>query len=148
MGGTREKSRNERGNSNSPPFVKEGWVDFRPSASPLPQGEVVGGEVDALLLGFLYVRGVGEAAASSIVQTRDSGGPFSDLGDAMERTGLQREALENLVAAGAFDSLTPDRRNALWEVGLRYPHMAINKRCLFPLSRTWPNCPSRPNGKS
>tara|TARA_B100000749_G_scaffold143717_1_gene110323 strand:- start:544 stop:1203 length:660 start_codon:yes stop_codon:yes gene_type:complete len=66
---------------------------------------------------------VGEAAASSIVQTRDSGGPFSDLGDAMERTGLQREALENLVAAGAFDSLTPDRRNALWEVGLRYrPH--------------------------
>ena len=123
MGGTRETSRNERGNSNSPPFVKEGWVDFRPSASPLPQGEVVGGEVDALLLGFLYVRGVGEAAASSIVQTRDSGGPFSDLGDAMERTGLQREALENLVAAGAFNSLTPDRRNALWEVGLRYrPH--------------------------
>ena len=69
------------------------------------------------------MKGVGKSAASSIVQTRDSGRPFSDLGDAMERTGLQREALENLVAAGAFDSLTPDRRNALWEVGLRYrPH--------------------------
>ena len=124
MGGTRETSRDERSTSNSPAFVKGGWGDFRPSATHLSETEGAGGEGgDSLLLGFLYVKGVGGAAATSIVQSRESGGPFSDLGNAMERTGLQREALENLVSAGAFDSLTPDRRSTLWEVGLRYrPH--------------------------
>ena len=38
----------------------------------------------------------------------------------MQRTGLQREAVENLVTAGAFDSLVSGRRAALWEVGLLY----------------------------
>ncbi len=38
----------------------------------------------------------------------------------MRRTGLQREAVENLVRSGAFDSLAPDRRQAMWEIGLRY----------------------------
>ena len=121
---------------------------------------------ESLLLGFSQVRGVGETGAAVIVQAREQGGPFSSLADAMERTGLQREAIENLVAAGAFDSVTqkrpstssgrteeiprtflvikettssppfikggwgdfvkpgstdtPDRRTALWEVGLRY----------------------------
>ena len=57
------------------------------------------------MLGFRYVKGVGEAAASAIVEARDRAGPFASLADIMERTGLQREALENLVNAGAFDSL-------------------------------------------
>ena len=75
---------------------------------------------ESLLLGFLHVREVGEAAASGIVEARRLGGPFRSLADAMERTGLYRVAVENLVMAGAFDSLAPDRREALWEVGLRY----------------------------
>ena len=70
---------------------------------------------ESLLLGFRYVKGVGEAAASAIVEARDRGGPFASLADAMERTGLQREALENLVSAGAFDSLHNPPR--LWERG-------------------------------
>ncbi|MCH8349291.1 MAG: DNA polymerase III subunit alpha [Chloroflexi bacterium] len=75
---------------------------------------------EALLLGLLYVKGVGEAAATSIVQARERDGAFRSLADAMERTGLRREALENLVTAGAFDPLVPERRAGLWEVGLRY----------------------------
>ena len=62
-------------------------------------------EDESLLLGLSQVRGVGEAGAQSIVQAREQSGPFSSLADAMERSGLQREAIENLVAAGAFDSL-------------------------------------------
>jgi error-prone DNA polymerase len=49
----------------------------------------------------------------------------------MRRTGLKREPIENLVLAGAFDSLTTDRRSALWEVGLRYypvANGAVNSR--------------------
>ena len=75
---------------------------------------------EALLLGLLYVKGVGEAAATSIVQARERDGAFRSLADAMERTGLRREALENLVTAGAFDPLVSERRAGLWEVGLRY----------------------------
>ena len=75
---------------------------------------------EALLLGFLNVREVGEALASQIVEARQRGGPFTCLADAMLRTGLQWEAIENLVMAGAFDSLAPDRRAVLWEIGLRY----------------------------
>ena len=75
---------------------------------------------ESLLLGFLSVKGVGESAASEIVMARREGGPFASLGDAMRRTGIQREILENLITAGAFDSLASDRRASLWEVGLRY----------------------------
>ena len=74
----------------------------------------------SLLLGFLNVKGVGGALASSVVEAREKKGPFASLADVMKRTGLPREAVENLLVAGAFDSLAPDRRAALWEVGLRY----------------------------
>jgi len=98
---------------------------------------------ERLLLGLRYVRGVGDAAASQAVAARDQGGPFKSLADAMERTGLQRAAIENLVTAGAFDNLTAGtagttgtagtagRRQALWEVGLRY--RPINTQQPLPL---------------
>ena len=95
---------------------------------------------EALLLGLRYVRGMGDAVASQVVSARDQGGPFESLADAMERSGLQREAIENLVTAGAFDTLNAgtaelerktDRRQALWEVGLRY--RAINTQQPLPL---------------
>jgi len=102
---------------------------------------------ESLLLGLRYVRGMGDAVASQAVAARDQGGPFKSLADAMERTGLKREAIENLVTAGAFDALdtaTPvrvepqkmknaasRRRQALWEVGLRY--RAINTQQPLPL---------------
>ncbi|MCH8108186.1 MAG: DNA polymerase III subunit alpha [Chloroflexi bacterium] len=60
---------------------------------------------ESLLLGFLYVRGVGETGAEAIVQARERDGPFASLADVMQRTGLQREAVENLVKAGVLDSL-------------------------------------------
>jgi error-prone DNA polymerase len=74
----------------------------------------------SLLLGFLNVRGVGESGAAAIIEAREWDGAFPSLADAIERTGLKREALENLVLAGAFDSLVKDRKRALWEAGLHY----------------------------
>ena len=75
---------------------------------------------ESLLMGLRNVSGVGEAAANTIVEERARSGLYKNLADAMRRTGLQREAVENLVVSGAFDSLAPDRRQAMWEVGLRY----------------------------
>ena len=106
---------------------------------------------ESLLLGLRYVRGMGDAVASQAIAARDKGGPFKSLADAMERTGLQREAIENLVTSGAFDALTAaseaaaaaksgelsktnkktGRRQALWEVGLRY--RAFNTQPPLPL---------------
>jgi error-prone DNA polymerase len=75
---------------------------------------------ESLLLGFLQVDGVGEAGAAAIIETREWEGPFTSLADAMQRTGLEQAAIENLVRAGAFGSLIPSRREALSEVSLRY----------------------------
>jgi len=118
-----------------------------PSARPSPsrRGEVLPPGKDrgngSLILGFLYVKGVGEAAAASIVQARERDGPFRSLADAMERTGLQRENLENLVSAGAFDSLVPDRRRALWEVGLRYRPSGYQQALPLPVEQDMAELP-------
>ena len=91
------------------------------SYHPLPTKDGAGPPSgEALLLGFLNVKGVGQAAAEAIVEARERGGPFTSLADAMRRTGLQRENMESLVMAGAFSGLVADRRAALWEIGLRY----------------------------
>ena len=88
---------------------------------PLPTKDGAGQPPgEALLLGFLNVKGVGQAAAEAIVEARERGGPFTSLADAMRRTGLQRENMESLVMAGAFSGLVADRRAAMWEIGLRY----------------------------
>ena len=88
-------------------------------------------EGDALRLGFLKVGSVGPAAAEAVVTSREKGGPFTSIADFMERTRLLRDALDNLADAGAYDSLSRDRRAARWEVGLRY--RPVNRQLALPL---------------
>ena len=44
---------------------------------------------------------------------RSTGNAYTDAGDLVRRTGLKPQAMESLVMAGAFDSVTPNRRQAL-----------------------------------
>ena len=76
---------------------------------------------DALRLGLTSVKGVDNRLAERLLFARQAG-EFASLGDLVSRSGLQREALEHLVRAGATDALTSgaDRRRTLWEVGLLY----------------------------
>ena len=90
---------------------------------------------EKLLLGFLNVKGIGESAAEAILEARRREGPFESLADAMRRTRLEREAIENLIAAGAFDSWETDRRSALWEVGLRYRPIGTQQPLLLPVEQ-------------
>ncbi len=90
---------------------------------------------EALLLGFLNIKNVGKAGSKAILRAREQGCPFNTLADAMQRTGLQREVLENLIMAGAFDSLVSDRRVALWEVGLRYRPMGAQAALPLPVEQ-------------
>jgi DNA polymerase-3 subunit alpha len=58
------------------------------------------------------VKGVGTAAMSALVAERAAGAPFKDLFDfalRCEAKVINKRQLENLAAAGAFDSINPDR---------------------------------------
>ena len=58
------------------------------------------------------IRNVGSQAMQSLVYERKANGPFKDVFDFARRTagiGLNKRLLEHLIAAGALDSLEPDR---------------------------------------
>ena len=65
-------------------------------------------------LGLQGVKAVGETVAARIVQAREQHGPYADAGNLVRRTGVPHQAARSLVAAGAFDATTPNRRQALW----------------------------------
>lgn len=66
-----------------------------------------------IVYGLAAIKGVGRPAAEAIVEARDSGGPFADLGDFCARVDLKlvnRSTIEALIKAGAFDSIDKNRR--------------------------------------
>ncbi|WP_350334077.1 DNA polymerase III subunit alpha [Coralliovum pocilloporae] len=66
---------------------------------------------DEILYSLAAIKGVGKAAAEHIVDLRKDG-PFKDLTDFARRINpriLNKRTLENLVCAGAFDTLNPNR---------------------------------------
>ena len=96
---------------------------------------------DSFILGLLNVKGLGQANVDAVLKARDQEGRFLSLADAMRRTGLQRDAIENLVTAGAFDSKIPDRRSALWEVGLLYRPVGAQKALSLPVEQDMAQLP-------
>lgn len=59
------------------------------------------------------LKNVGSGAMESVVEARRDGGPFRDIFDFAERVdakALNKRLVENLVKAGAFDSMEPNRR--------------------------------------
>ena len=81
----------------------------------------------ALRLGFHLVRGMGEVQRDRLERalaqgalrqahgdTGDAPREFADLVEFARRSGLERDALENLAAAGAFERWYPTRREAMW----------------------------------
>ena len=75
-------------------------------------------EKGSLLLGLQIIKNVGEGAARLIVKERERHGPYVGAGDLVRRMGLKSQAVLSLVQAGAFDDVTSNRREALWDAGL------------------------------
>ncbi len=69
----------------------------------------------ALRLGLRLVRGLGEQARDKLKRARGSG-PFTSVEDVVRRSGLGQAELRTLAEAGAFETLWPGRREALWEL--------------------------------
>ena len=76
-----------------------------------------GPEQGCVLLGLQLIKDVGESAGRLIVEERDRHGAYTNAGDLVRRTGLKPQAVQSLVMAGAFDSITANRRIALWDAG-------------------------------
>ena len=72
----------------------------------------------AARLGLGMIKDIGPESAKLIVEERDARGPYSDAAELVRRTGLKPQSVRSLIEAGAFDALTPNRREALWEAGL------------------------------
>ncbi len=88
-----------------PPDVNESDADF-----------TVAGE--NLRFGLVAIKGIGWGAISSLVAEREKNGLFSDFEDFCRRMSgreLNRRAVENLIKAGAFDSMGC-KRKALMQI--------------------------------
>jgi DNA polymerase-3 subunit alpha len=87
----------------------------------------------AIRYALAAVKNVGQGAMEALVRTREEGGPFRDLFDFTARLDAQllnKRQLENLVAAGAFESLNPNRHQtfAAIETILRHAQSAASDR--------------------
>ena len=67
----------------------------------------------AIRLGMRMVRGFSESQAAQVVAARTS--RFESFSSFVSRSGLGRQALEQLAEADAFQSLGLNRRQALWQ---------------------------------
>jgi DNA polymerase-3 subunit alpha len=69
--------------------------------------------------GLGAIKGVGAAAVAALIEARDGGGPFRDLGDfgrRVELGRLNRRCLEALIKAGSFDRLGANRATLMAEL--------------------------------
>jgi error-prone DNA polymerase len=65
-----------------------------------------------------YVSGLRQQAGERIENERKANGPYADVEDLKQRTGLRDEELARLAEVGALASLGLTRRAALWQAAL------------------------------
>jgi error-prone DNA polymerase len=72
----------------------------------------------ACRIGLRYVSGLRQQAGERIENERKANGPYADVEDLKQRTGLRDEELARLAEVGALASLGLTRRAALWQAAL------------------------------
>ena len=122
-----------------PPDINRSLVEF---SAEIIEGEKdedgVGGALsDGLLRGVRYglagLKNVGVAAMESLIEERVKNGDFADMSDFCNRVDtrqINKRALENLIKAGAFDTINPNRAqlHAGVEMMLREMSLATQER--------------------
>lgn len=101
------------------------------------------GEKGAIRYGLAALKNVGEGAMEALVGERKKNGAFKDIFDFVERVDgkiLNKRQMENLISAGAFDSLWPNRRELMenLELLLRYGNEDRRSISLFGLEESRP----------
>ena len=122
-----------------PPDINKSQVEF---SAEVIEGEkdedAIGGILsDGCMRGVRYglagLKNVGISAMEGLIEERDKNGPFKDLQDFCGRVDTQqinKRALENLIKAGAFDSINPNRAQiySIVEMMLREMSLATQER--------------------
>jgi len=95
--------------------------------------EGAGGGRGSIRYALSAIKNVGEAAMEGVVKEREENGPFKDLFDFAQRLdphAVNKRQMENLVRAGAFNSLCDNRRQvySTIEMLLRHASIANNER--------------------
>ena len=71
---------------------------------------------DSIVMPFVLCKDVGMISAEKIVKERNDNGPFTDYVETVRRltaAGVERNVIENLICAGAFDELGHSRNTML-----------------------------------
>jgi len=100
-------------------------------------------EKGAIRYALAALKNVGAAAMAALEEERRNNGPYKDLFDFVERLDsrvLNKRQMENLITAGVFDSLSPNRRQLMesLELLLRYGNEDKRPQGLFDLEITRP----------
>ncbi len=86
----------------------------------------------AIRVGLRQVKGLSEKCALRLVAARLER-PFTSFEDVLRRAQLRDDEVERLAEAGAFESLLPGRRQALWRARApRVPGLFADKSALEP----------------
>lgn len=70
-----------------------------------------------ICVGLMQVKGISKDSIRRILAAREEGGPFRSALDFLYRVDIPRDTVQNLVLAGAFDSVEPNRRALAWRLG-------------------------------
>ncbi len=85
--------------------------------------------------GMYAIKGVGRPAVDAIVKERNENGPFSNLEEFISRMDgreINRRVIENLIKAGALDSLKGNRRQKMYAAPELVEASAKEKKQSFP----------------
>ena len=94
---------------------------------------------NSILIGLNHVKNISVSEVKKILRERNLNGRFSTLGEFMERTYISRRTLENLTYSGAFDLFNKNRRETIWEIGLRYKPESAQKSLPMPVIQDMPS---------
>jgi DNA polymerase-3 subunit alpha len=92
------------------------WLNIRVLAPDINRSEsyfACDAQQNVIYYALAAVKGVGKQAMEHVVAARAEGGPFRSIGDFARRIDpkfVNKRAFESLVRAGAFDALSPNRR--------------------------------------
>lgn len=90
------------------PDINRSEIDFTP----------VSGQI---LFGLSAIRNLGQGAIECILEAREKDGSFKSMADFCDRVDLRsvnRRAIESLIYCGAFDSLSPNRKQLIESLDL------------------------------
>lgn len=105
-----------------PPDINTSWHAFTVEKDASAQ--------EAIRFGLQGIKNVGHTALDTIIEERSKKGPFKDLFDFCMRVDLRvcnKRVIENLICAGAFDSLPGNRAQQYEEVS-KIIDLALEKK--------------------